>query len=64
MNDYLRKNVNKINCNLKYNYNKNQRKIEEIGEILNNLQEETKITFDGFKNQTFKIIDKASQKKD
>ena len=48
MNDYLRKNVNKINCNLKYNYNKNQMKIEEIGEILNNLQEETKITFDGF----------------
>ena len=64
MNDYLRKNVNKMNCNLKYNYNKNQMKIEEIGEILNNLQEETKITFDGFKNQTFKIIEKASQKKD
>ena len=63
-NDYLKPNVNKINCNLKYNYNKNQMKIEEISTILNNLQEETKVTFDGFKNQAFKIIDKASQKKD
>lgn len=63
-NVYLKPNVNKINCNLKYNYNKNQMKIEEISTILNNLQEETKVTFDGFKNQAFKIIDKASQKKE
>lgn len=64
LNDYLKPNINKINCNLKYNYNKNQMKIEEINSILNNLQEETKVTFDGFKNQAFKIIDKVSQKKD
>ena len=63
-NDFLKPNVKKINCNLKYNYNKNQMKIEEINTILYNLQEETKVTFDGFKNQAFKIIDKASQKKD
>ena len=64
LNDYIKPNIDKINCNLKYNYNKNQMKIEEINSILNNLQEETKATFDGFKEQAFKIIDKASQKKD
>ena len=63
-NDYIKPNSKKINCNLKYNYNKNQMKIEEINTILNNLQEESKVTFDGFKNQAFKIIDKVSQKKD
>ena len=63
-NDYLKPNLKKINCNLKYNYNKNQTKINELNKILNNFHEETKATFEGYKNETFKFIDKAYQKRE
>ena len=62
--DYIKPNKKKMNCNLKYNYNKNQLKINEINTILNNFHEETKAAFAGYKNEAFKIIDKAYHKRE
>ena len=62
--DYLKPNLRKINCNLKFNFNQNQSKIDEINEILSNLQEETKATFDGFRNDAYRIIDRAYHKRE
>ena len=59
--DFSKMNRNKLNCNLKYKFNKNHNKIKEINNILNNLEEETKATFDGYRNQANIIIDKAKQ---
>ena len=61
---FSKPNKNKLNCNLKYNFNKNQKRINEINSILNNIEEETKVTFDGYRNQIYKIIDKAKPKKE
>ena len=64
LNNYYKPNLNKLNCSLKYKYNKNQMKINEINTILNGLHEDSKVAFDGFRNQAYNIIDKASQKKE
>ena len=64
LNIYFKPNYKMLNCGLKYKYNTNQKEINEINSILNNLHEDSKATFDGFRNQTYKIIDKASQKKE
>ncbi len=64
INEYFKPNLKKLNCNLKYKYYKNQMKINEINTILDNLHDESRAIFDGYRNQAYNIIDKASQKKE
>lgn len=59
--NYIKPNLKKIHCNLKYNFCKNQKKINEINSILNNLNEDSKISFNGYRSQVFKIIDNTYQ---
>lgn len=64
INEYFKPNLKKLNCNLKYKYYKNQMKINEINTILDNLHDESRAIFDGYRNQAYNIIDKASPKKE
>lgn len=64
LNNYIKPNIKKINCNLKYNFNKNQKKLNEINSIFNNLSEESKFSFNGYRSQVFKIIDNVYQNRD
>ena len=50
--DYYPNNKKKINCALKYRYDKNKKNINVINAILQNINNRIKATFDGFKNET------------
>ena len=42
----------KINCALKYRYDKNKKNINVVNALLKNINSRIKATFDGFKNET------------
>ena len=50
--EYYPNNKKKINCALKYRYDKNKKNINVINAILQNINNRIKATFDGFKNET------------
>jgi hypothetical protein len=49
----------KLHCNLKYNFNKNQIKINEINSEINDIESKIKFTFDGYRKDTNDIIHKV-----
>ena len=61
--DYLKPNLKKINCNLQYNYNKNQIKLNRINLIINNLEKKSKNTFDGYRKDAIDLIQKTYEQK-
>ena len=50
--EYYPNNKKKINCALKYRYDKNKKNINVINSILQNINNRIKATYDGFKNET------------
>jgi hypothetical protein len=50
--DYYPNNKKKINCALKYRYDKNKKSINAVNALLQNINNRIKATFDGFKNET------------
>ena len=50
--EYYPNNKKKINCALKYRYDKNKKTINTINSLLQNINNRIKATFDGFKNET------------
>ena len=49
----------KLNCNLKYNFNKNRRKINEFNSKIYNIEKRIKFTFDGYRKDANDIIHKV-----
>jgi hypothetical protein len=50
--EYYPNNKKKINCALKYRYDKNKKSINVVNALLQNINNRIKATFDGFKNET------------
>ena len=50
--EYYPNNKKKINCALKYRYDKNKKNINVVNALLKNINSRIKATFDGFKNET------------
>ena len=50
--EYYPNNKKKINCALKYRYDKNKKNIKIINVLLQNINNRIKATFHGFKNET------------
>ena len=50
--EYYPNNKKKINCALKYRYDKNKKSINAVNALLQNINNRIKATFDGFKNET------------
>lgn len=50
--EYYPNNKKKINCALKYRYDKNKKSINVVNALLQNINSRIQATFDGFKNET------------
>lgn len=50
--EYYPNNKKKINCALKYRYDKNRKSINVVNTLLQSINNRIKATFDGFKNET------------